>query len=283
MPVRLTKPLLSLYDFLFRLWDKPANERGIGLTLLWIYLMALAAVELKRLGLYPVWLPQPPISHFYSIQLAFTLILALEVLSLIFIIPSSLASSMGKQMEILTLILLRNAFKELSFFPEPVEITTENLLPLLNIAVSGIAALGVFCCLGVYRLISHRLPLLKNQQFMENYVATKKILALCLLGIFSGIACHDTWAMWNGANQEFFETIYTVLIFADIAMVLIAQRYMPSYFAVFRNSGFVIGTLMMRLSLSAPPLVGAAIAFFAGVYVVLLTWATNYFRPRDPA
>ena len=55
----------------------------------------------------------------------------------------------------------------------------------------------------------------------------------------------------TGEDMRFFETIYTVLIFADIALVLISQRYMPSFHAVFRNSGFVIGTLMMRLALSA--------------------------------
>ena len=38
-------------------------------------------------------------------------------------------------------------------------------------------------------------------------------------------------------DMRFFETIYTVLIFADIALVLISQRYMPSFHAVFRNSG----------------------------------------------
>lgn len=273
----------DFYDKLYHMWEKPASERRIGLALLWIYLITLGVVELKRLGYYPIWLPQPYSSHFYSIQLAFTLILFLEILSLIFIIPSSLASSMGKQMEILTLILLRNAFKELAILPEPVTIDSEDLMPVINIALSGLAALCVFCCLGVYRRISRRLPLITNQERMTRYVASKKILALCLLAIFTGIAAYDFWLLWQGIDSEFFETIYTTLIFADIAMVLIAQRYMPSYFAVFRNSGFVIGTLMMRLSLSAPALLSCAIAVFAGLYVVCLTWASNYFMPSEPS
>lgn len=84
----------------------------------------------------------------------------------------------------------------------------------------------------------------------------------------------------TGKEQHFFETIYTVLIFADIAMVLIAQRYMPCYHAVFRNSGFVIGTLLMRLSLSAPPLWSPVIGLFAALFVLALTWGTNLFSPH---
>ena len=70
-----------------------------------------------------------------------------------------------------------------------------------------------------------------------------------------------------------------MLIFADIAMVLIAQRYMPAFHAVFRNSGFVIGTLLMRLALSATPLWSPAIGLFAAVFVLAVTWGTNYFTP----
>lgn len=251
------------------------------MVLLWIYLIALACVELKRMGFYPLWLPQPPYSHFYSISLAFTLILGLELISLIFVIPSSLSSSMAKQLEILTLILLRNAFKELTILPEPVDIDFSKITPIVNIAVSGLGALCVFICLGLYRRIMRRQSLLRDKSRMERYILSKKLLSLVLLVIFAGIGVHDIFLYTEGISSEFFETVYTTLIFADIAMVLMAQRYMPSYFAVFRNSGFVIGTLMMRLSLSAPPILCAAIAVFAAVYVVALTWGTNFFMPEE--
>lgn len=63
-------------------------------------------------------------------------------------------------------------------------------------------------------------------------------------------------------------------------MVLIAQRYMPCYYAVFRNSGFVAGTLLMRLSLSAPPLLCSATAVFAAFFVLGLNFGANYFAPQ---
>lgn len=272
----------QLFDMLHNFWENEKTERRIGFALLWIYLIMLACVELKRIGVYPAYLPQPPSSHYYSIQLAFTLILALEVLSLIFVLPASLSRSMGKQLEILTLILLRNAFKELAIMPEPVYIDMDNLGQFIDIAVSGLGALAVFLCLGFYRMMVRKQQLfLRDRNMLNRYVLCKKLLSLCLLGAFGGIALFDLPQFVEGRDANFFETIYTILIFADIAMVLIAQRFMPSYYAVFRNSGYVIGTLMMRISLSAPPLLCSAIAVFAALYVLGLTWGTNMFRPES--
>lgn len=276
------KAVGEFFDILHKFWESEKTERRIGFALLWLYLLALASVELKRIGLFPEGLPQPPSSHYYSIQLAFTLILALEVISLIFVLPSSLSKSMGKQLEILTLILLRNAFKELAIMPEPVYVDMDNLRQLIDIAVSGSGALVVFLCLGFYRhMVGKQQLFLRDQNMLKRYVLCKKLLSVCLLCIFGGIAVHDLPSFTEGMNVNFFETIYTVLIFADITMVLIAQRFMPSYYAVFRNSGYVIGTLMMRISLSAPPLLCSAIAVFAALYVLALTWGTNLFRPES--
>lgn len=272
----------EFFDICHKFWENEKTERRIGFALLWLYLLALFSVELKRMGVFPEWLPQPPQSHYYSIQLAFTLILAMEVISLIFVLPASLSKSMGKQLEILTLILLRNAFKELSIMPEPVYVDMDNLAQLIDIAVSGSGALVVFLCLGFYRhMVSQQKLFLRDQNMLTRYVLCKKLLSVCLLGIFGGIAIYDLPMFIDGRDVNFFETIYTVLIFADIAMVLIAQRFMPSYYAVFRNSGYVIGTLMMRISLSAPPLLCSAIAVFSAFYVLALTWGTNLFRPAS--
>ena len=281
MLIHKFQPLTDILDWLHHFWERPSTQRRIALFLLWFYLAALAGVELKRLGLDPLWLPQPPESHFYAIHLAFTLILAMEVMSLIFVIPSSLSQSMGKQFEILTLILLRNAFKELAALPEPVYVNIDNIWRVAEIGVSGAGALCVFLCLGMYRRIARRQRFIQNADMRMRYVMSKKLLALALFVIFFAIGMHDlVLHLQTGKDQHFFETIYTVLIFADIAMVLIAQRYMPFYHAVFRNSGFVIGTLLMRLSLSAPPLWSPAIGLFAALFVLALTWGTNHFSPN---
>ena len=247
------QPLTDAFDWLHVAWEHATTQRRVAFCILWVYLLALLGVELRRQGLLPPWLAAvTPLSHFYAIHLAFTLILGLEVMSLILVIPSSLSQSMGKQFEILTLILLRNAFKELANLP------------------------------GLYRRMARCHPhFIQGPQLRMGYVLSKKLLALTLFCVFLFIGVRDfIFFIRTGADQNFFETLYTVLIFADIALVLIAQRYMPAFHAVFRNSGFVIGTLLMRLALSASPLWSPVIGLFAAVFVLALTWGTNYFTPE---
>ena len=253
----------------------------MALLIFWVYVAALVGIELNRQGfLSPRLAVLTPRSHFAAIHLAFTLILGLEVMGLTLSISSSFSRSVGKQFEILTLILLRNAFKELSALPEPVSVVG-NLEPILHIAVSGLGALCVFACLCAYMRLFRPQRFIHKPEMRMRYVMSKKLLSLTLFVIFFCLAARDVWLFFRGGfSHNFFETIYTVLIFADIALVLIAQRYMPTFQAVFRNSGFVIGTLLMRLALSAPPLWDTAVSVAAALYVLALTWVTNYFsRP----
>lgn len=204
MLIHKFQPLTDILDWLHHFWERPSTQRRIALFLLWFYLAALAGVELKRLGLYPLWLPQPPESHFYAIHLAFTLILAMEVMSLIFVIPSSLSQSMGKQFEILTLILLRNAFKELAALPEPVYVNIDNIWRVAEIGVSGAGALCVFLCLGMYRRIARRQRFIQNADMRMRYVMSKKLLALALFVIFFAIGMHDlVLHLQTGKDQHF--------------------------------------------------------------------------------
>lgn len=280
MIIHKLQVLTDLFDWLQSLWERSATQRSVAFCILWIYLAALAMVEMKRMGFLPPWLDTiTPKNHFYSIHLAFTLILGLEVMSLILVIPNSLSEAMGKQFQILTLILLRNAFEELSILPEPVSVA-EDMWPAVIIGVSGAGAFCVFLCLGLYKRIVRLHHFISSTELRMHYVMSKKILALTLFIIFLSIAARDLVVfIRTGENSHFFETVYTVLIFADITMVLIAQRYMPNFYAVFRNSGFVIGTLLMRLALSATPLWSPVIAISAALFVLAVTWGTNRFAP----
>ena len=57
----------------------------------------------------------------------------------------------------------------------------------------------------------------------------KAHLALLFL-LFVGIAVRDLILfVQTGNDADFFETIYTILIFADIALVFISQRFMPDF------------------------------------------------------
>ena len=115
---------------------------------------------------------------------------------------------------------------------------------------------------------------------LPRYIACKKLLALLLLVFFAMAAGRELWEDVGGRrDMHFFETIYTALIFSDITVVLLSQQFMPSFHAVFRNSGFVMGTLLMRLSFSTEHPWDIAVSLFATTYVLALTFAVNRFPP----
>jgi hypothetical protein len=140
-----------------------------------VFLSALVTIELNRHGLLPAGIAaHTPTNHFYAVNLAFTLVLILEVISLIFTLPCSFSKSVGKQFEILSLILLRDAFKELSYFTEPITLGAE-LTPVYHILGYGFGALAIFALLGVYYRIQ---PTKKQDMGMPHdlfrFVAAKK-------------------------------------------------------------------------------------------------------------
>ena len=276
------EPLTQLYDELHHWWEHPKTQRGVALIIFFTYLLAMLGIELNRHGILPPNLAAlTPTSHFHAINLAFTLILGLEIMGLILTISCSLSRSLGKQLEILALILLRDAFKVLSYLPEPVNLA-DNPQPIIHIAVAGSSALAIFVCIGIYGSLrrGHQ-NYITNADERMRYVMSKKLMALALFTVFFVLGIRDAWFFVStGEDKRFFETIYTVLIFSDIALVLVAQRFMPTFHAVFRNSGFVIATLIMRLSLSAGWPWNCAASIFAALYVLALTWATQRYAPE---
>ena len=278
--LRILEFLGDIFDKVHRTAEHPVTYRRLSIGIFWIFITALVCVETKRLGIIPPgFAAHIPNSRWEAINLAFTLILILELLGLIFTIASSLSRALATQFQILGLILLRNAFKELTHLHEPVNMAFD-WLPVFNIAILGAAAVAVFICLGLYHRIPQPSVRLESGVRMR-YVLAKKMLGLVLLIIF---VCAGLDALWlflgTGGNTRFFETIYTVLIFSDAAMVLIAQCYMHSFHATFRNAGFVLATLLIRIAIGAPPPWDALIGVCAALYTLALVWAITRFDPR---
>jgi hypothetical protein len=277
----MTATILSLaarlFDAIEGLCGSNASQKRIAKFFLWTYLLALAAIECRMRGLLPESLARlTPANHFAAIQLAFTLILAMEILELILTIPSSFTQAMGKQLEILALIHLRNAFKELARLPDPISGPGD----FAYICGTTAAGLCIFVALGIYCRMADRQKYESTCERLPRYIACKKLLALLLLVFFAMAASRELWEDVGGRrDMHFFETIYTALIFSDITVVLLAQQFMPSFHAVFRNSGFVMGTLLMRLSFSTEHPWDIAVSLFATTYVLALTFAVSHFPP----
>lgn len=258
-------------------------HRKISVALVFLFLAGLVMVELKHSALLPPLLISiAPDNHFHVVHIAFSAVLLQELISLIFTIPCSFSRSVGKQFEILALILLRNAFKVLAGFQEPIGFAN-NETAVLHILANGFGALLVFGLLGYYYRI--QAPGSETKLVSDNlysFVAAKKAIALVLLIVFIVMGIRSGWSWLQHLNgEDFFHTFYTILILADILVVLLAQCFQPSFHAMFRNSGLALSTLMIRLALAAPPFYNVLLGLAAIIFAILLTLiSTTLFRKK---
>jgi len=280
MPGRVLRGSERLFDFLRQRWETLATQRRIATSLVLIFIAGLVLVEIRRMQ----WLPPDlsnrlPSNHFEAILLPFTLLLLAEVIFLVFALAESVATAVGKQLEIMSLILIRQSFKELTYFPEPIvwdTTSSEITRRVLFIGSDAAGALMIFGLLAIYLRLQRHQPISSDPDERSNFVAAKKLIAILLLLSLVVIAAEVllTWTT-TGEAHSLFEVFYTVLIFADVLIVLISLRYSVTYPVVFRYFGFAVATVLIRLALTAPRVVDACLGVTATIFAIALTWVYN--------
>ncbi|MDD2390340.1 MAG: hypothetical protein PHP23_11485 [Desulfobacterales bacterium] len=272
--------LSRLFDQLERAWKSLRLHQIIGTIVVFSYILALIMIEANRNNLIPAPLNSYfPLSHFMAIDMAFTLVLVFEVLGLIFSIAGSVSISVAKQFEILSLILLRDSFKEFSHFSEPL-VWDQISNSLVSIVVTATGALLIFTVLGIYYKIQQPNPITKDEHDKLSFIITKKAIAIFLLISFGFISMDSLLAyILHAPANSMFESFYTILIFSDILIVLISIRCSTSYHVAFRNSAYAVATVMIRLALMAPLTICALLGSGAAVFTLSVTFVYNKLLP----
>jgi hypothetical protein len=264
-----------VFDRLEALWEGPAARRAVGTAIVLLFLGEVVAIDLARRGLLPAGVAaRLPRSHFGAVETAFYLLLAFEVAGLVFALARSVSTAAGKQLEIFSLILLRHSFEEFGNLDEPLTWVGAQE-PVLRMVANAFGALAIFVVLGFYYAAQRHRPISEDVRDTRGFVAAKKAIAVLLVATFAVLAGRALLF----AHREFFESFYTVLVFADVLVVLVSLRYSSSYHVVFRNSGLAVATVLLRLALSAPPYVNAALGLAAALLALGLTLAANRFAP----
>jgi len=285
MPVRLLARSSRIFDRLEARWDTLSTQRWVATALTLVFLFGMAIIEVKRRGwLSPTLAEHLPNKHFDAILWAFTLLLLAEVISLVFALAKSVATAVGKQLEIMSLILVRQSFKELTKFSEPIEWNQTVRDQVVYILSDAFGALAIFAILVLYTRLQRHQPISTDASDRSSFVASKKLVSLALLGSLLIIGVHVVWS-WNqglvddslfaALSDDYFEIFYTLLIFADVLMVLISMRYSIAYPVVFRYFGFAVATVLIRLALTAPRFIDAGLGITAALFAVALTWIYN--------
>jgi|TARA_B000000565_G_C23766593_1_gene370580 hypothetical protein len=200
----------------------------------------------------------------------FSVLLAYEVYQLIRAIPESFSTAVGKQFEIVTLLVVRDIFKQLSDldFSGGWSIDSE----LKFIIVECFTFVILFITSLIYRANSStEMKLDFQNEDLVKFVQNKRIIALFLLGTYAIIALFSftNWCIsisegdGSVTREIFFLDFFTVLILADILILLISYGYSIDFTNLARNTGFILSTVVLRVAISAGGL-SSTILFMLG-------------------
>ncbi|WP_350284476.1 hypothetical protein [uncultured Croceitalea sp.] len=273
----MIKPIIKLFDRQVLFWESPKTIQRISSFLVIAFIVcgvcsSLVYYEILSVGQFNNLFEHP----FFAIEVAFTILLILELLSLIFVLPKSVARSLGKQFELLSLIFLRDAFKEFSHLDNFL-LWGDTKTTIQSMLIHSFGALAIFAIMGSTQRLNSKIRLSETYVNQTQFVRIKKLLALFLLISFFLIGFRDVIVfLHTGRYLHSFETFYTVLIFTDIIIVLVALRYTINYYRVFRYTAFVLATILIRISLTIEPYYNVALGILASLFVLILAMAYNY-------
>lgn len=270
---------VSLPFNLFRdMWLSRSSKTIRACSLVAIFLGGLAVIELRRLSLLGdgSFAEAIPTNHLASIRWTVSVILVFEIVRLVLVLERSVANMLSGQLEVYSLILLRDAFIPLESFGEPLNLTGQSEVVMAMIADATGAILLFLICQYFMRLQQHQ-PITEDDTSSERFVAIKKIIATGLLLLLLGLIIADArMVMMTGKVLRVFDIFFTVFVFVDVLLALVSMSFSRSHPVVFRNFGFAFVAVLLRLALAAPEFARPALGVEAGVFAVFLTVVYNY-------
>ncbi len=235
-----------------------------------------------------------PIAAIYT---PFSFILVYEVYLLIFFLPKSITIYIGKQYEIITLIVVRRIFKDISHL----ELTSnwfQNRYDLQFTYDVVTALILFFLILLIYmnnkkrkttRLLTEDA---ENRLKMSTFIRLKQVIATLLVPILLLLATFTLldWTsefvrnyqngviVFTNINKVFFDDFFTTLIIVDVFLLLSSLFYSDEFHKIIRNSGFVISTILLKISFSVDGIMNNALIIGAVLFGYLILLIHDYYE-----
>lgn len=234
-----------------------------------------------------------PIAAVYT---PFTFILVYEVYLLIYYLPKSISFYIGKQYEIITLIVIRRIFKDIA----SLELTSKwfqnkgDLQFTYDVLTSLILFILIYF---FYQKIIKRSSntvekTQKEESRVQKFIYLKKGIAVLLvpLLVIMAIYSFSNWLFaaisdyqngvvaFKNINNIFFDEFFTVLIIIDVLLLLSSFFLSDEFHKIIRNSGFVISTILIKVSFSVEGLVNNALIIGAVLFGFLILIIHNKFE-----
>lgn len=216
-----------------------------------------------------------PISALYT---PFTFILVYEAFLLVYYLPRSFTTSVAKEYEIISLVLIRKIFKDIP------EISLDNELILnennLQLIYDLLAVIVIFYLIYLFKKTWVNTPKRKTDKNLEKFISYKKLLSILLVPTLL-ILCFVNFYEWfievfitqsytENLNGIFFIDFFTILILVDVFILLISFQYTERYSQLMRNTGFIISTILLRLSFGAQGLYSIGLLILGVIFGLVI-------------
>ncbi len=243
-------------------------------------------------------LTKSPISAIYT---PFSFILVYEVFLLVFYLPRSISSYIGKQYEIITLIVIRRIFKDIGYMD-----LSPNWFKLnhdLQFTYDLVTALILFFIIQQFykQLGKHAMKeatnTLVDKVRIDKFIKFKKTIATILIPVVILLAFYSfiNWTIivaqnhgnnittFKNINNIFFEDFFILLIIIDVILLLFSFFYSDSFHKIIRNSGFIISTILIKISFSVEGIINNALIIGAVIFGLLILLIHNSYKSESVA
>jgi len=219
-----------------------------------------------------------PISAIYT---PFSIILYYEIFLLIFFLPRSFTTSILKQFEIISLIIIRRIFYDIP----KLDLEMNNWFQSadnLQITYDLICILILFFLIYLFNYVKTNIQYKKDEKNINKFIDSKKIISLILIPVMIGIfivGIFDWYTIgvetnfassFYYVNEVFYNSFFSILIIADVFILLLSFLYTERYSQIMRNTGFIICTILIRLSFSSTGLTNLLLIISSVLFGLLI-------------
>jgi hypothetical protein len=216
---------------------------------------------------------------------------------LIYYLPKSTSTYISKQYEIIALIIIRRLFKDLS----GLSLTSDwfNVKNDLQFTYDLVASVLLFYLIYLFQIQRTKIYGTPNHHINQNssitkFINAKKWIATALVPVllFTAIYSFLSWCSgiiqplepntisFKNINNIFFEQFFNILIIADVILLLFSFFHTDEFHKVIRNSGFIISTILIRISFSVSGIINNLLIVSAILFGLSIFFIHNKFEKQ---
>lgn len=290
------KKIEILYNLFLSESIKKKSEKVIITISIISFLLHLILIGLNKLNIIDLQsfsnLFNNPIAAIYT---PFSFILIYEVYLLVYYLPKSTSIYIGKQYEIISLIIIRRIFKDMS----NLKLTDD----WFNVKSDVIFMYDLLAVIILFYLI-YKFYKLNNENNSfhekndsirsktERFIVIKKNIATLLVPILLVLSFYSLgdWIYksffsnskliydFKDVNKIFFDDFFTILILVDVFLLLFSFLHSDKFSRVIRNSGFIISTIMIKISFGTEGVLNIILIVMSVVFGLIILYIHNKYE-----